>query len=93
MKQHRCDTCAKELSSYKSLWRHRQKCERYGPPDGVHKVCVGQKRKVHGEYIAALDEIVNSPRKTSPAYTISKIPVIPSGDVKNEIDSTTRKAR
>ena len=92
MKQHRCDTCAKELSSYKSLWRHKQKCERYGPPDDIHEVCVGQKRKVHGEYIAALDRIVNSPRKTSPAHAISKIPVLPSRDVESGIDSTTRKA-
>ena len=92
MKQHRCDTCTKELSSYKSLWRHKQKCERYGPPDDMHEVCVGQKRKVHGEYIAALDRIVNSPRKTSPAHAISKIPVLSSREVESGIDSTTRKA-
>ena len=92
MKQHRCDTCAKELSSYKSLWRHKQKCERYGPPNDIREFCVGQKRKVHGEYIAAIDKIVNSPPETSPAHAISKIPVLSSGDVDNKIDSTTRKA-
>ena len=92
MKQHRCDTCAKELSSYKSLWRHKQKCERYGPPDDIHEVCNGQKSNVHGGYIAAIDSIVNSPRKTSSVDAISKIPVLPSGDVESGIDSTKRKA-
>ena len=58
----------------------------------MHEVCVGRKRKVHGEYIAALDRIVNSPRKTSPAHAISKIPVLPSRDVESGIDSTIRKA-
>ena len=73
------------------MWNHKQRCKRYGPPGDTHEVC-GQKRKVHGEYIAALDRIVNSPRKTSTAHAISKIPVLPSRDVESGIDSTTRKA-
>ena len=74
------------------MWNHKQRCERYGPPDDIREVCVGQKRKVHGDYIAAIDRIVNSPRKTSSADAISNIPVLPSRDVENGIDSTTRKA-
>ena len=87
-----CQTCRKQFASPQSLWNHRQRCERFGTPNDIHEVCVGQKRKVHGDYIAAIDKIVNSPPETSPAHAISKIPVLSSGDVDNKIDSTTRKA-
>ena len=50
-----CHTCRRQFASPQSLWNHKQRCKRYGPPDDAHEVCGGQKRKVHGEYIAAID--------------------------------------
>ena len=53
MRQHECDRCAKKLSSYKSLWRHKRNgicqgsCGNYGD---VSDVTVGQKRKASGKY-------------------------------------------
>ena len=36
---------------------------------------------------------MNSPRKPSPSHVISKIPIIPSGIVKDELDSTTTNGK
>ena len=74
MKQYRCDTCAKELSSYKSLWRHKQKCERYGPPKTHHtvnEVTVGEKRKADGKYAPVFNK--RSPLMTSASRTKADI--------------------
>ena len=139
---HMCQKCRKQLGSRQSLWNHKQSCRRYGPPDDLHEVCVGQKTKAHGEYnpfsanrfpsivmppsckrprtkgdivgysdddetqekskfdgarkaktLAILDRIVNSPQKSIPSHVISKIPVIPSGVVENELDSTISKGK
>ena len=42
---------------------------------------------------AILDRIVNSPRQPLPSHAISKVPVIPSGVVEKELDSTTSKGK
>ena len=133
---HTCQRCSKQLASRQSLWNHKQSCERYGPP-GDLQVCVGRKRKAHGEHTplsvnrassmtspppckrlrtkgdivgysdddgvrkadtpAILDRIVNSPRGSSPtpsaSRVISKIPVLPSGIVKDKLDSTASKGK
>ena len=55
--------------------------------DGVRKA----------ETLAILDRILNSPRKPSSApsasQVISNIPVLPSGIVKDKLDSTTSKGK
>ena len=130
---HTCQRCGKQLSSPQSLWNHKQRCERYGPPDDLHNVTVAEKRKAVVMYdackrprtkgdivgysdddgdvqekskfdgvrkantLAVLDRIVNSTRKPSPAPSasrvISKISVLPSGIVKDTLESTTSKGK
>ena len=47
---HTCQRCGKQLASPQSLWNHKQRCERYGPPDDLHDVTVGEKRKAVAMY-------------------------------------------
>ena len=63
MKQHQCDRCAKKLSSYKSLWRHKRNgicqlsCDNYGD---VRDVAVNL---THDRCRRSNDSIGNSKRE------------------------------
>merc|ERR1712015_391900 len=54
-----------------------------------------EKSKFDGTRKAIIDQIVNSSVKPSPAasHAISKVPVIPSGVVQKELESTTSKGK
>ena len=79
-----------------STKRQRTKGDIVGYSDDDGDVCQ-EKSKFDGVRKEILDRIVNSPRKpspvASPSHVISKIPVIPSGVVKTEKDSTASKGK
>ena len=44
---HMCNRYGKQRASPQSLWNHKQKCERYGPPDDFREVYVREKRRAY----------------------------------------------
>ena len=68
--QHQCVKCGKNLSCYKSLWRHKRNgiCQRFcGFDSNVSDSIVGQKRKADGKYVSLFTN--RSPSLASPSWT------------------------
>ena len=100
---HTCQRCGKQLVSPQSLWNHKQRCERYDPPDDLHN----EKRKAVAMYDSCErqrtkedivgycddDGDVQPSSEPSTSQVISKISVLPSGIVKDKLDSTTSKGK
>ena len=88
----KCQNCGEQFASRQSLWNHKQRCERYGPPktyDTVNEVTVGEKRKADGKYARVFNK--RSPLMTSASRTKADIVGYSDDQASKKLKSTNTR--